>query len=585
MVAPRRSGKVSTGKKTSSLPVVRSERDVDRHTRITRRGRGRSLEIADAMTHVFAAGASESIFSDGNFSASGLLQSGTVSELLRKMCPKDRREQIRRAYFHYEKDDLLKDLVDLKIEFSIAGLGVQVQQRTTVKKRKEIDAALEFQQQMEDICEQFDLDKVTEDLLRDYYVTDNMILYWRIDDAAQEEGDLDSEDSTPDGYASPTLTGIPGVADISVLNPADVDWKNSFGSNVLYVAIPREVADQIRVVLRKSRSDIDSAAAQLAPLGIGRKWVEAVSRNENMVELSNDEGDYWLVCTRQRKNYGLSNPSMRTIFLPLEIRRMMSEGEYSAALIMKHFIMLLKSGESITTGPMAGSTKNYLKKKDADRINKEWAQFTKALRAAVNHTFKVEFVYPPKEMFDDAKYKNSETRIFNWSGITQAVFSGQSDNYGGGYLGIRRMAASISRGRTKVGGMWSKFFSHPTIAPRIKTPPNTWVTTKFDGNVLKEPVQLLDEVKFLFESGASDQRTSARELGRDPDSLRTSKMQTMAENKTLGVWKPVNEPARKPGGKVDKTVADKGGRPANPGTTKSEQTRTQKPTGRTTKNS
>ena len=74
-----------------------------------------------------------------------------------------------------------------------------------------------------------------------------MILYWRVGDNKET---LSSENNQQiDRRSKESL--IPGLLDITALNPKDVDWVNSLGQNKLYVNIPIEVRERIKIALTK----------------------------------------------------------------------------------------------------------------------------------------------------------------------------------------------------------------------------------------------------------------------------------------------------------------------------------------------
>jgi len=249
---------------------------------------------------------------------------------------------------------------------------------------------------------------------------------------------------------------------------------------------------------------------------------------------------------------------------------MLVEGEFSAAFLMKHFVMLIKAGESIDSGALAGLQNNWLKPADAKALLKKFSTVNKAMRAAVNHTTKIEFVFPPKEMFDLAKFDSSERRIFYFAGVSVGLITEGKGSYSSAYISIKRMMSQMSKGRTEVSKMFCDFFRHITIRTRVATPEGFLVRANFDENALKEPRQILDEVKFLFERSISDPRTACRELGRDPDTIKASTIQSRKEQEQSNVWSGV--------GSQGKSVSSSPeGRPANEGTVVSDYTRNQPP--------
>ena len=65
----------------------------------------------------------------------------------------------------------------------------------------------------------------------------------------------------------------------------------------------------------------------------------------------------------------------------------------------------------------------------------------------------------------------------------------------------------------------TEFFDHPSIRTRVGVPDECEVIAQFDATILKEPRQLLDEVKLMVEQGMIDPRSALVELNRDPDGI------------------------------------------------------------------
>ena len=525
----------------------------------------RELAAMEAATFVMEIPKADMLYHDGLSSGNS---GSNLAQLLSNAQPKERRRATFKAYKHYEEDDLLGGLIDCLIEFTSLGLGMQV--TSPVVSQADPEQILEIEEQIDNLALDMDLDKIVEDLLRDRFVTDNMILYWR---TLPEGEEMAAESGVEDCCA-----GIPNVYDISALHPGVVDWNNSLGQDVLICDIPALLVSRIQKALDRIHTTvgvtIETVIHELGEEGIGQKWVEAVHARQTKVVLREEDGDHWIIKTRERKYHGLARPSMYRIFLPLESRRILTEGDYSTSLMMKNFLMLLKQGESIESGPNSGKTTNWMKKKEAIELNNRFASVARSMRIAVNHTFKIEYSFPPKEMFDETKYTKIEKRIFSWAGVTQTFYGGggSEDTYGSGFIGIKRMVSKMTKVRGEVNRLWREFFRHPSVAPNLKLPEKHGVELTFDDNCLKEPKQILDEVKFLFENAISDQRTSARELGRNPDSAKVSKLRSRREDENDQSWSPV-------GMQGQKKSVDKGGRPANDGTTQNENTRSQPPSG------
>lgn len=538
---------------------------------------------------------------------------GTITKVLVSSLPRTNRERISRAYYHVERDDLLSCLIQALVDFSSVGFSLQAKPPVSTGNKKEDqdssdssvpsqgDDSQGFQQTLNDLSLKIDIGKLADTLLYDWFVSDSMILYWRVP-PHMPPGSYENGEYVVDELAPDTVTenkyGVEGISDITALCPADVDWDNTIGRDIMRVKIPNSVKDTVNEAFiagathQMNREEVYEA---LNAQGIPKKWVDAVRNGRDYVQLLKEDGDRWLVRTKARKSHGLACPTMFTIFLDLEIRRILKEGDASAALMMKHFIMLIKQGESIESGPLAGHTKNWLQPKDAKALLRRFSVVNKAIRAAVNHTTKIEFVFPPKEMFDGQKYIEPNSRIFSWSGVTPILISGDGGKYASGFLSIKRLIGKIKKAREELNTLYTLFFMDESIQSKIGTPKGYLVSSVFDSNVLKEPKQLLDEIKFMFETGISDPRTAARELERDPDTLKSSSLQSKKENEQLQVWEKMisqhqleqekiaeQERSRQgigvgSGNGKKSPTSDKGGRPANPGTQTGAATSNQSP--------
>lgn len=509
----------------------------------------------------------------------------TIDKLINRASPRDKTATIRMSQEYAEQDDFLGGLIDMLIDFTMTGFALQVsvsqkaaEDEPTLEEKHKI--SIETQNFLNQFQEAHDFKKVIKDLARDRKITDNMILYWRIDKSVAEQ-------PTDTTVKSP----IPGLTALYALNPADVDWCNSFGSDILSVKIPEDIISRVRNVLERVRAsfNINDTLLTVSPMpqpiidlvasGIPLKWIEAIRIGKKMIELSNEDGDYWIVSTKQRMNYGLAKPSMYRVFLSIETRQSLMQGEFTAGFMTKHFIMLIQQGESIDQGPLAGQRTNWLKSKDADALFKKFSDTSKAMRMVADHTLKISFVYPDAKIFGVEKFVACESRILNWAGAVVTVVTGEGGNYGSAFIGIKRMISSIGERRCELSDITTKFFNHPTIAKHVPSEEETNVIVVFDEQVLKEPAQLLKEVELLVKANFMDPRTALRTFGYNPDRIRDSKFRARAEDESDKSWSPLQNLENENNANSGADTTDKGGRPANPGTTPNPSTRLQPPGG------
>lgn len=515
------------------------------------------------------------------------LGNSTLDSLYTSTMPRTKLRRIERAYEWAEHDDLLSALLEIKGDLAVLGFDLRCKEEEgganeleppvpldvsppdgkgpvlSPQETEALQEQLDFQLYLSRIQRKWDLDSVISDLFYDWFVSDSMILYWRVN-VDQQTVDSPSS-SNPDSKESL----LPGVEDICALSPKDCEWCNDYGQNILLYHVPQSIRDLV-LSLRKVRDfKPQELQAEIEKLhtqeGIPIRWILAILDGDDYIPLSNDDGDYWMIRTKKRKRAGLSDPSMKTIFLWLEMRKTLKEGDFAVSFMMKHFILHVTMGESIDNGPMAGQKHNWPTQPETDSMQGTVATATKTMRLVTNHTVKFNFIYPPEAMFADGKYGKPEKCMLNWGGMTAVLLTGDGATNSSGYIGTKRVVANIRKGRKEVGYLLTEFFDHKTIKPKFTTPlpQDSIVAAIFDENGLKEARQLLDELKFGVSEGFIDPPTAQKEMGRDGDSIRTSKLRAMADNRRTGVYTPMNP---KPGQAIQDR-AGVGGRPANVGTT------------------
>lgn len=489
--------------------------------------------------------------------------------------PRTRRDQLHRVDYWmgnqagiHSGDDLLSSLMQTKTEFTALGMDLRMASDND-EGTEPSNEEKKFKKLLRRIKRKWGWQKLVEDLLMDWFTKDTMILYWKITNPAED-------DLPPAARSKEAL--MPGLVDMVVLNPAECDWDNSFGTDTLKYKIPKDLETKIRSALNiMDKAKRLSALTALKLAGVENKYILAVDSGKEYVTFSKNDGDRWIVVTRERNRNGVAKPRMRLIFDALESRKCVKEGEFTAAYMMKHFIFHATTGESITQGNLAGMKNNWAKPKDIDKLYQLMVNTAKAQRIATNHTVKFAYIFPPADMWDRSKYETPEARIYNFAGVNLIVMSGQGGTNAGGYLGIKRMVAAMSAAREKIDSIIYEFFDDEEIREICKIPDDVDVTGVFDENALKEPKQLLDEIKFLLSSGPGDPKVALSELGRDPASMRDAKLASIKDNNVTKVYEPVFQP--KPAGQTgQRQVKQEGkGRPPKESTTQNEGTRSQSP--------
>jgi hypothetical protein len=523
--------------------------------------------------------------------------SNSMDLLQTSSLPKKTRDRILKAQYWYETDDLLNNLVTIKQDFTTLGLSFRVASEKAIvfeneaeieegadpevssgklssEELTEMNEQSEFQKKLNRVFRKWDWEAVIADLVRDWYVTDSMILYWKLD--TPDTKVIDQDGMTNDvGSGEPRSKEalMPGVAAILALNPSHVDWDNSYGNDTLLYRIPDPIKEKIRAVLALRNPQAQNAGmAALYEAGITDDWINAIKAGKESVALKWEEGDRWIIRTRARKNSGLASPSMYTVFLALEVRKALEEGDMAAAYLMKHFILHVTVGESVNQGPMAGTRNNWAKPKEIKSVFNTIKTTNKAQRMVTNHTVKFNFVYPPEEMWSLKKFNNCENRIYNWAGVNVVIATGEGGTNASGFLGAKRMIGSMGKCRRQVKHVVTEFFDDEEIRAIMGTPEDVLVNTTFDENALKDPRMLLDELKFMVTEGFGDPQQATRELGRDPESIAMSKAESIQKNRKTKIYEPIYVQSFGGFGN-DQEVQSKPGRPPKPGTEPNDKTR------------
>lgn len=535
-----------------------------------------------------------------------------IDRLQNGLMPQTGLEAIEFAFNWYEKDDALGDLIDLKVEFASSGFALvsETLMSTYLEKLKAKNAPIQtvdennqpiqqeefsdediedvikqalFNEKLKNIVTEFGLSSVAETLFRDYFISDSMILYWKTPGGKGSQGEVEANINL-----SQFDSDVPGLIDISAISPKDVQWDNSLGKDELQVKIPIELVERIRIALDQDEKRMTNIMIEgLLSEGVPVKYIEAVKADEEYVLLSKEDGDNWAIYTKERKHHGLAKPSMVKIFIPLATRMMLTEGDFAAGVMTKHFIFHIRSGESITSGINAGSTKNWAAESDNIYLRNLFMNVNKTTIVATNHTVNFSFIFPPIEMFSAEKYISSLQRILNWAGISLVLYSGEGAKYSGGFINIKRVMSTINFAREKVVLLFRKMLSSEFMISSLDIPDGMYVVARFNNLGLKEEAQILDELKVLLEKNATGPDTVNRELGRSPQESRFDRIVAKLEDVRSRIWNGTfggqnnlkvndNENSNGPGGSREGA-----GRPPNKGTITGEGTRTQDPAPKT----
>lgn len=515
---------------------------------------------------------------------------GDLELLLRSALPVERGKRLDRAWNFAESDDFLSGGLQLKRKFTTSGftLGCSQSSEQQVLNQDKLDddkakkAMILEQAKLKDTLRKLMLEwnfyGIAKDLATQWYALDSMILYWRVQPEAEKlglsetaEGDIVINENE-DGV-SPVNSTIPGICQVGVLNPKDCEWVNDSGQNILLYRLPQKIILRIRAIARlRTQEEKTAAIRKLVMTGFSIQWIKQVLKGSNYVTLDPADGHNWLIRTNGPPLEGLRCPTMYTIFLYLEMRRCLRDGDFSTAYMMKHFIQHVTLGESIDSGPMAGSQNNWPTQPEIEAMHGIMKEAVKCARLITNHTVKVSYVFPPEDMFKTGKYAKAEDAIMHWLGMPVVLLKGEGGTNSSGYIGVRRTVSDIADCREEINQIFQLFFDHPSVREAMaQTLPESYhINALFNENVLKEPAQLLKEIEFFYDHHVIGPETALAETNRDPNRIRMDKQRDMSLNEQTDIYEPVSVAPPIGMGK-----ATDGGRPPNAGTTQNEETRTQ----------
>jgi len=213
-----------------------------------------------------------------------------------------------------------------------------------------------------------------------------------------------------------------------------------------------------------------------------KKWVEYIRdpgkatsisyKYHGYIPLKNDDGEYWLLFhgDGDKDQWAYSPVTMLSIFGDIDLLQLLIDGDWSTAFLMKNVITKVTVGESVTSGPMAGSKKNWATKKDLENIQAHMEKPGKVQIVYGNHTLNIEYVIPDPAVYAPEKYEAVIDRICWYFGIGPYAMLG-ANRRGGSYSmavwnvqGIRTDAESK---RSVVASTLTKFLMHETILPVV----------------------------------------------------------------------------------------------------------------------
>jgi hypothetical protein len=259
---------------------------------------------------------------------------------------------------------------------------------------------------------------------------------------------------------------------VTILDCEICEYDNAFGIETLKLKLPK-------VTLTKAK------IADLKRRGLPDRYIEAMTTGKALT-VSEEEGERFLVLTRQKMGKGFGMPRLGTILQTLGTLEMMGLGDWSAAFQMKKVMRQIKKGHEITSGPLAGDSRHFLKAKEMKVIHGGLKDKDGAFDAVTQFDLNVLFPFIDPKYFDAKKMEGSLRRVEAWAGpLMMMLREGQVSPYA-----LEMFGTEGRRQRQLVGGFLNRIFAHEDFSPPAPLL-CTWNPHSFNtAKMLKELVQL-----------------------------------------------------------------------------------------------
>lgn len=421
--------------------------------------------------------------------------------MLKRIQPRSLVEELATAE-EYAKGgcDLVSDIIATKLDFYGRGFSIRVSAENKNYKR-------EMNARIEQLIREHEVRRIQEELMSDYCATTNCILQWKVDDRE--------------------------LVYVTTLAPSTVKYQRTAGFERLEVKIPETTRKRIQAALLDKKLMAEIKAT------FPTKYIEAVKNGEQYVELRNEDGEYWIIQTGERRFAGMSRPSMVSRFGDILLRKLIIAGDWAVAYFLKRVIEHVKAGETIPSAHVANLKALYPGDAEIRRYQNAFRSVGQALRLFTNHTVKIEYPHPDPEIFSPIKYEKVEERILRWGGVVDVLMTGQGEGFSQGHLGLRRFVAHGLKVREIIGDIFKTFLLHESVRGALKIPENSEVSVRWDEQSLKDPKQVLEELQHLWNCGAMDVQTSHERLGYSHELIKARKANDHAEKE---LWQPTFEP-------------------------------------------
>ena len=243
------------------------------------------------------------------------------------------------------------------------------------------------------------------------------------------------------------------MRDLSIVQNSAIVWAEADGSaDLAYLKVYRPESTRIQILTKtlwlkpneSLKKEIEAAKtgekeAYLDTLKPGarkkaeKQWDAVTKNNYNSpyngyMPLREADKEYWRIIMKSGGSSQMEYETvgMQSIFTDIELLKMLIEGDWATAFLLKNMIMVVKVGESIDGGQLQGSRRNWAKTNDIANLKTQIEKTGKAQILYGNHTISIEFAHPDEKVFSPEKYDAVINRICTYFGIGHYMILGAS---------------------------------------------------------------------------------------------------------------------------------------------------------------
>jgi hypothetical protein len=353
------------------------------------------------------------------------------------------------------------------------------------------------------------------------------------------------------------------IQNIMVMDPRQCQIEWNFQKPTVYVKVDTTMIAAVGDP--EGKIDIRNRAKFAA---MPKYWVEQIKsqlannkRNDMLIELQ--AGSYTVITNR----YGIWNRTISTLdglplqpaFSALQRYQLLTAGDFALSWNIKNMIMMISEGDPKAEGKLWTPV-------TTERLSKLQAQFQRpdtSFTVYVDPTTKVEWVFPPVEIYNKEKYHQPLKEIKEVLNLPSFMWNqdGENTNFANAVSEVKVLRLEVNTIRQILETQFFRpFYSRLQRNSRISAKDIVYPT--FSMTSLMDDALVLKSVQEVYGIGACSVRTVMEVFGLDPD-YEIEQMQ-MEHDKygsstqdDMSIFSPLYNP-----GHPEDPNGDQGGRPA-----------------------